>query len=445
VDSGIGLAEDQLGQLFQPFQQADASVSRRYGGSGLGLALCQQLARLLGGSIGAESTLGVGSVFTLEVPVQRAGVPARPAAVLAGQRITLLSAAAEWRLEIGGLLQRAGADVTVLEQPPLEPVASEGATLLLFGERRAWSADDEAALVARHRYVVRAYANGPLSPQPMDDGVHVSCYAGQSLLRALGALHGAVSALPPAPPAAAVSARGRVLLVEDNPINRELIQQQLEALGFTVDTAEDGKEGLLAWRQHEHLAVLTDINMPVMDGYALARALRERAASLPILAITATALASERERCRQAGITDLLLKPLNLETLGRVLLQHLGPMPGIAGEAAVRPARPADVAPPGGGMVLPDHLRRTFVNSSRDDLQRIARARADQDQPALLDRVHALKGVLMMLGQRGLGERFSEIEAQLREGGTVDATALDGVIQALQALVDQQAAQLGAG
>lgn len=445
VDSGIGLAEDQLGQLFQPFQQADASVSRRYGGSGLGLALCQQLARLLGGSIGAESTLGVGSVFTLEVPVQRAGVPARPAAVLAGQRITLLSAAAEWRLEIGGLLQRAGADVTVLEQPPLEPVASEGATLLLFGERRAWSADDEAALVARHRYVVRAYANGPLSPQQMDDGVHVSCYAGQSLLRALGALHGAVSPLPPAPPAAAVSARGRVLLVEDNPINRELIQQQLETLGFTVDTAEDGKEGLLAWRQHEHLAVLTDINMPVMDGYALARALRERAATLPILAITATALASERERCRQAGITDLLLKPLNLETLGRVLLQHLGPMPGIAGEAAVRPAGPADAAPPGGGMVLPDHLRRTFVNSSRDDLQRIARARADQDQPALLDRVHALKGVLMMLGQRGLGERFSEIEAQLREGGPVDAVALDGVIEALQALVDQQAAQLGAG
>ena len=446
VDSGIGLAEDQLGQLFQPFQQADASVSRRYGGSGLGLALCQQLARLLGGSIGAESTLGVGSVFTLDVPVQRAAVPARPAAVLAGQHVTLLSAAAEWRLEIGGLLQRAGAEVTVLEQPPLEPVASEGATLLLFGERRAWSADDEAALVARHRYVVRAYANGPLSPQQMADGVHVSCYAGQSLLRALGALHTAVSPLPPAPPAAAaVSARGRVLLVEDNPINRELIQQQLETLGFTVDTAEDGKEGLLAWRQHEHLAVLTDINMPVMDGYALARALRERGASLPILAITATALASERERCRQAGITDLLLKPLNLETLERMLQQHLGPMPGIDDEAAVRPAAPADIAPPAGGMVLPDHLRRTFVNSSRDDLQRIARARADQDQPALLDRVHALKGVLMMLGQRGLGERFSVIEAQLRDGISVDAATLDGVIDALQVLVEQQAAQLGAG
>jgi two-component system capsular synthesis sensor histidine kinase RcsC len=96
-------------------------------------------------------------------------------------------------------------------------------------------------------------------------------------------------------------------------------------------------------------------------------------------------------------------------------------------------------------MVLPDHLRRTFVNSSRDDLQRIARARADQDQPALLDRVHALKGVLMMLGQRGLGERFSVIEAQLCDGISVDAATLDGVIDALQVLVEQQAAQLGAG
>lgn len=141
VDSGIGLAEDQLAQLFQPFQQADTSISRRYGGSGLGLALCQQLARLLGGSIAAESTLGVGSVFTLDVPVQRGQAPGRPAPALAGQHITLLSAAAEWRQEIGGLLQRAGAEVTVLEQPPLEPVAGENATLLLFGERRAWSAE----------------------------------------------------------------------------------------------------------------------------------------------------------------------------------------------------------------------------------------------------------------------------------------------------------------
>lgn len=441
VDSGIGLAEDQLAQLFQPFQQADTSISRRYGGSGLGLALCQQLARLLGGSIAAESTLGVGSVFTLQVPVQRGNAPGLAAPALAGQHITLLSAAAEWRQEIGGLLQRAGAEVTVLEQPPLEPVTDENATLLLFGERRAWSAEDEAALVARHRHVVRAYANGPLTPQQMPDGVHVSCYAGQALLRALGALPGDLPATAPAPAASPASARRRVLLVEDNPINRELIQQQLEALGFSVDTAEDGREGLLAWRQHEHLAVLTDINMPVMDGYALARALRERSASVPILAVTATALASERERCRQAGITDLLLKPLNLDTLARVLQYHLGAMPDVAGAAAI-PAAPVDDSAPGPAVALPEHLRRTFVTSSVDDLQRIARARADQDGPALLDRVHALKGVLMMLGQRELGERFGALEAQLRDGGAADPAKLDAAIEALQVLVDQQAAQL---
>ena len=93
-------------------------------------------------------------------------------------------------------------------------------------------------------------------------------------------------------------------------------------------------------------------------------------------------------------------------------------------------------------MALPEHLRRTFVTSSADDLQRITRARDDQDGPALLDRVHALKGVLMMLGQQALGERFSALEAQLRDGGTADAAMLDAAIKALQALVDQQAAQL---
>ena len=441
VDSGIGLAEDHLAQLFQPFQQADASISRRYGGSGLGLALCQQLARLLGGSIRVESTLGVGSVFTLEVPVQRGQAPHWPPPVLAGQQVTLLSAAAEWRLEISSMLQRAGAEVTVLEQPPLEPVAGEGATLLLFGERRAWSADDEAALVARHRQVVRAYPNGPLTPERMADGVHVSCYAGQALLRALCDLQSDASSLTAVPLPSYAIQRGRVLLVEDNAINRELIQQQLEALGFTVDTAEDGREGLLAWRDGQHLAVLTDINMPVMDGYALARALRERSTTLPILAVTATALASERERCREAGITDLLLKPLSLQTLERALQVHLGPGPAVGMLDGSVPTPPAGTHPPVAAMVLPAHLRRTFVNSSTDDLQRIARARADEDVPALLDRVHALKGVLMMLGQRGLGERFGTIELQLRGGEAVDASELDGMIEALQALVDQQAAQ----
>lgn len=442
VDSGIGLDEEALAHLFQPFQQADASISRRYGGSGLGLALCQQLARLLGGSIRAESTLGVGSVFTFEVPVQPEGAPVSSAQPLRGRRITLLSAAAEWRQEIAALLQRWGAEVTVLEQPPLQPVPHADATLLLFGERRAWTAEEETRLAVLHRDVVRAYPNGPLSPQSMDDGVHVSSYAADALLRALRDTdEGAPAVVPDIPVSAMQAAQGRVLLVEDNAVNRELIQQQLETLGLSVDTAENGSDGLLAWRPDVHLAVLTDINMPVMDGYALAHALRARDSAVPILAITATALASERERCRAAGINDLLLKPMNLDALARAL------EPYLAARAPAGPAEEGQAAPQGGDpepvpMVLPDALRRTFVSSTLDDLQRIAEARRAEDQSGLLDRLHAVKGVLMMLGHRALGSRFGAMEAQLRDGVALDGVVLDAALSDLHALVDQHAAQL---
>ena len=100
-----------------------------------------------------------------------------------------------------------------------------------------------------------------------------------------------------------------MLLVEDNPVNRELIQQQLEELGWHVGTAEDGQAALSLWPSDSWDVVLTDINMPVMDGYELAQTLRARGEKVPILAITATALASERERCRQAGIDGCCSSP----------------------------------------------------------------------------------------------------------------------------------------
>lgn len=438
VDSGIGLSEDQQEQLFQPFQQADNSISRRYGGSGLGLALCQQLAQLLGGVITADSTLGVGSVFTLEVPVTpgdaRSGDPQAQDTPLRGQRITLLSAASEWRTEIGQLLRRWGAEVTVIEQPRQVTDVPAGTTLLLYGERRAWDVEEEDSLAGRHARTVRALPHGPLSPEVRADGVHVSAYASTALRAAL-ADDWVPDADAPALPARP-GHRGDVLLVEDNPVNRELIQQQLEELGFVVESAGNGQEALTVWQPGRFRAVLTDINMPVMDGYQLSMALRSQGASLPILAVTATALASERERCRQASITDLLLKPLNLLALSRALTQHLGDAP-VAAQAEAGPV--ADPATP----PLPDKLRRTFVESTRTDIDALVRADATADRQALLDRLHALKGVLMMVGEREAGGLCGQLETRLREGEpALPLDGLDALVVRLEQLLARHAAQL---
>lgn len=424
VDSGIGMSDEQLAHLFRPFEQGDASVSRRYGGSGLGLALCRQLAHLLGGSIQAESTLGVGTVFTLEVPVHPVDAPQGADQPLSGTTVTLLSAAPEWRQEIGQVLQRWGAGLTVLDRPAALPTDAATTTLLIFGERRAWPEEDEQALCSLHARLVRAYPSGPLAPERRPDGVHVTSYSSPALLRAL--LQDAMGADAPSPVAAQArppAGRGRVLLVEDNPVNRELIQQQLEELGWHVGTAEDGQAALSLWPSDSWDVVLTDINMPVMDGYELAQTLRARGEKVPILAITATALASERERCRQAGIDGLLLKPLDLERLSAALDRYV-------------PASNHRAPAPTAGQGLPLKLRALFVESGARDLDVLAAALREGQQAALLDKVHSLKGVLLMMGERPLGERFGAVEHRLREHDTVDEAELQALLASLSALID---------
>ncbi|WP_303635663.1 response regulator [Stenotrophomonas tuberculopleuritidis] len=433
VDSGIGMAAEELAQLFQPFQQADASIARRYGGSGLGLALCQQLAHALGGAITAESTQGVGSVFTLQVPVQLRQAAAVAAQPLQGRVITVLSASAEWREEIPRLLQEWGARTIVLDRPSAFNEETAGDTLLLVGERRAWEAEDEQCLLSAHARRIRAYANGPLAAETRDGDLHVSCYSSAALLTALVSAETAPVPPPtttvPAPVAEApvpgapeppMMARGHVLLVEDNPVNRELIQQQLEELGYQVDAADNGQSALAMWRDDAYQAVLTDINMPVMDGYTFAQALRAHGSKVPILAVTATALASERQRCRQAGIDDLLLKPMDLRRLEEGLRRHVR-RPG-ASTSAPSTTRPAVSA----------RLRQVFVDSAGEDLRKLEQAHAENDMDAVLDRLHAFKGALMMMGERALGERAGMLERELRDQRPLPTGVLEALMQDLQ-------------
>ncbi len=429
IDSGIGMSAQQAEQLFQPFQQADASVSRRYGGSGLGLALCQQLAQAMGGQVSVESTEGVGSSFTLLLPVHLQPAANPPAQPLQGQRITVLSSTPEWRNEIGRLVTEWGAEPLLLAAPQAD---ASGEVLLIVGDHRPWSPEEEQQLAGSHRRTVFAHAQGPLIPETRGDRTEVTCYASDALLAAIGSREGASAAVAPPERAVVARSRGRVLLVEDNAVNRELIQQQLEELGYDVEAAEDGAAALALWQDDTYTAVLTDINMPVMDGYALARALRQRGQSLPILAITATALASERERCLAAGIDDLLLKPLNLDRLEAGL--------GKVGEAVVAPQSAVETnSTP---RKVPAAIRRLFVETGDKDLQAMIEARAANDMLRLLDRVHAFKGVLQMLGEQGLGERCGEVEQSLREGQTVPASQLDALQAALQARLDDYRREL---
>jgi two-component system capsular synthesis sensor histidine kinase RcsC len=372
-----------------------------------------------------QSTVGVGSSFTLELPIRVRPAVLPPAQPLHGKQVTVLSSTPEWRNEFERLMAEWGADVRVLDQPQSDV---GGDVLLIVGDHRPWPREDEQQLASAHRRTVFAHAQGPLLPEQHGGYTEVTCYASEALLAAMG-IDELKAAAPLPMRASAVDARGRVLLVEDNAVNRELIQQQLEELGFAVDAAEDGQAALALWQDGTYLAVLTDINMPVMDGYALARELRRRGQSLPILAITATALASERERCLAAGIDDLLLKPLNLDRLE-------------AGLTKVH-ANAAQVATPApSSRRVSAAIRRIFVETGDKDLLAIAQARAANDLQQLLDRVHGFKGALQMLGEVALAEQCGAVELALRDGETVSAEQMDALQRALQRRLDEYRQEL---
>ncbi|WP_266171124.1 ATP-binding protein [Dyella subtropica] len=326
VDSGIGMSEAQQAKLFEPFAQADASIGRRFGGTGLGLALCRQLSELLGGSISVLSTPGVGSAFVVELPLQVDDNTQTHERPLEGMRVALLSSVPEWRDEIGDRLAAWGALVDAAAHPEelnQDAIASASALVIFDMPWGAWTDDEEAALDARR--VVRAQSDGPLLPEWHEGGATVSCYSSDALLRALQPSYAAggvdqVSVLEPNNH----HGRSRILLVDDNPANRALAQQQLELLGYAVETAEHGAAALARWGAGRYDIVLTDVNMPVMNGYDLTRSLRHRGATLPILAFTASTEQEERLRCERAGVTELLLKPLSLDQLGASLSRHAG-------------------------------------------------------------------------------------------------------------------------
>jgi len=234
----------------------------------------------------------------------------------------------------------------------------------------------------------------------------------------------------------AAIASGGVLLVDDHPVNREVLLRQLELLGLTASTAQDGLEALGIWREARQSMLLLDIHMPRMDGFALARAIRaeEQRLGLPrttLIAVTANALQGEAERCYAAGMDGFLAKPVTLDGLSRALSRFL---PEVAAEGQVQ----------GGALFDPEALRGLFgkdrarLSSILENFAEQARLDIEGMQVAegkpLGQAAHRLKGSARMVGARLLAERAQAVEAALAEN---DAPAAQGAAAGLMGLLDE--------
>ena len=324
-DTGIGIAQDAQARIFQPFTQAEAAITRQYGGTGLGLSLTHNLCEAMDGQLRIESTPGVGSRFYVDLPLP-AHTPAPHWPAMKG-RVVVVSTPGSGLVELlSGLLPEWGIEYRHFSanapQPQIEPdLLITDCPECLIGIRPATRIP--ILLVTAYGNFMpgeQVQAMAPLQQQarPLSRSV---------LHRALGRVLGIEGQQPSARLASSQSAsyRARILLVEDNPVNQLVAKGMLGKLGCEVVVSSHGGEALQQLERGQFDLVLMDCNMPVMDGYEATRQIRqsEKWPDLPVIALTANAMPEEREHCKTAGMNDYLAKPFHREELIAILDQWI--------------------------------------------------------------------------------------------------------------------------
>ncbi|KZT15993.1 hypothetical protein A1D30_10700 [Acidovorax sp. GW101-3H11] len=476
-DTGVGLASEQQERMFRSFEQADSSTTRQFGGTGLGLAITRKLVELMGGEVGVESAPGVGSTFwaTVDLGVAASQRPQPPQhADLLGRRVLVVDDNESARTVLLHMLEQMGFDA--------EAVASGAAALAAAVEADHRHQAFDVALVDWQmpgldglQTLERMQGLG-LRKQPR--GVLVTAHGREEWLQqghhALGKLDvllkpvGAsllfdtllrlladqplpgdtrepvdgTPALRDVPHGVPTGLQGRrVLLVEDNPLNQQVGAELLAETGLAVDVAGNGRVGVeMAQRQHYDL-VLMDMQMPEMDGLEATRCLRAlpALASLPIVAMTANALAEDRARCQAAGMDDFVAKPIEPASLWRVLRRFLvpaddGPADGSAPALGEAPPPDAqyqavlqqlqtipDLDTRGGLRRAMDRparyiaTLREFAASQAGTAEQLADALRGGDWPLAERLAHTLKGLAAHIGAGALRSHADTVEQSARQ------------------------------
>ena len=318
TDTGQGIAQQDQPFLFDPFYQT-GNRANVITGTGLGLSICQRLTYLMSGSMRVVSEPGLGSSFTLTLPLEQSNAtPVSALVELLPETVFVVSSMQEMAENICGWLRRWGARAQVLRAGM--DISDSSAVLVELhpGEYQQHLAPDWPGPV------IVACGNVCFAPPEQETPQwHVNLSYLQDLRRAVSQAQGlSPYARPVGPGTRVYKPLGlHVLVVEDNAISQLILKDQLEELGCTVDLASDGLEALALWQQSTFDRVLTDVNMPRMNGYELATQLRQRDSSVPIIGATANAQHEERERCLAVGMNECLVKPFGLSALFTCLEQ----------------------------------------------------------------------------------------------------------------------------
>ena len=413
-DTGIGVADHQQRNIFEPFEQADMSSSRHYGGTGLGLSISNRLVRMMGGVISLQSTPGQGSIFafTATFGLSPRQIALSPPPGLAGSWALVADDNQAARAALAQMLEGWGAKVEQSEEPAsalalLEQGQEQGrpCALLLVDQELPDPAGVDLLGQALRRelagWVIPILA-GDRRQADMErcQGMGAqACLAKpvlpQDLAKALQGPGGLQTSLAPAIPATsgAATSGAKVLLAEDNLVNRKLASELLSRWGYQVLTAENGQEAWDIWQRGQLDLILMDVQMPVLDGLqATARIRRQERQSgghIPIVAMTAHAMKGDRERFLEAGMDDYVAKPVEAPKLRAVLERLTGQAPGreipVVDWDKLR-------ATYGEEMEIVSQLAEVFMGEYPSLLEGAAQARQQGDAPALVHAARSLKG-----------------------------------------------------
>jgi len=360
-DTGIGLSDEEKAQIFSTYAQVDSSTTRRHGGTGLGLAIARMLSQLMGGEIGVDSEKGAGSRFWFTALFRESDGASSPAPApldLTGTAVAIIDDNRTNRTILERYLDSWGMTQASFEGGPQALAAMRGAAArdepfdvaivdmmmpVMDGRGVASAIRGDTSL---KDMVVVLLTSAGRSEQPVP-GVDMELVKPVRPSQLFDVLHTLLSsrperapredALPPArPPHGA-----RVLIVEDNAANQKVAVRMVERLGYRADTAGNGEEAVKVLRTVDYNLVLMDCQMPEMDGYEATRQIRrEENHHTPIVAMTASAMAGDRERCLAAGMDDYISKPIKMHVVAAVLERWLGPGPVAAQEAEAATPNP---------------------------------------------------------------------------------------------------------
>ncbi|ATS26658.1 ATP-binding protein [Xanthomonas phaseoli] len=403
-DTGIGIPAAMQSAIFKSLAQADDSISRRYGGTGLGLFLCRNLSHLMGGEISVRSEPGVGSVFRVDLPFKptvRTGAQASPLHDVSAQVVcgdpssyaALVKRLRHWGATVvEGEPVNQPIDIRLIAQPP-------------GGQWQALS-----AIRLPRLGTVSVTVKGPFAPRLRGQHVEVSSMTSSGLLDALIHLTGGVVVSPEMPRAVAsdesIGLQLDILIAEDDAVNRTLIKHQLAALGCQqVRIAVDGVEALEMWLERRADLVITDLGMPGLDGVGLLQKLRELDPEARVVATSASA-AAEIQADTQL-FSDQLQKPVLLSDLRRVLRTTMLNRPDNTKINASREP---------GSDELDVLLHQAFRAEWGKERDQIEQALLERDRDVLCRRVHRLQGALMALGLDQLVDEVKLLQRQCVKG-----------------------------